>query len=134
MEKAKEIARCGLACFLCSKKEECKGCHADNCAGSVWCEVRKCCIEKDLVHCAECSEAEGCQKGILSKMKPHTFTVFARKYGIDKLIERLECNEKSGIVYHRSDISGDYDECSDENELMELIDTGKLKQKIIKMP
>lgn len=129
MEKAGEIARCGLACFLCSKKEECRGCHDEGCAGSVWCEVRKCCTEKGLAHCCECGEAGSCRKGVLSKLKPHTFTAFAQKYGIDRLTERLESNEKCGIVYHRSGISGDYDECSNEAELMELIETGKLKQK-----
>lgn len=125
MKKELGIARCGLACFLCSENQCCSGCHADDCAGSAWCEVRKCCTHKGIDHCFECGESEACQKGILSKLKPHTFTVFAKKYGMDKLIECLENNEKNGIVYHRNGIVGDYDECSDTNELIKMIEEGK---------
>lgn len=46
MKKELGIARCGLACCLCSENQHCNGCHANDCAGSAWCEVRKCCIEK----------------------------------------------------------------------------------------
>ncbi len=125
MRKELGIARCGLACCLCSENQHCSGCYADDCAGSAWCEVRKCCIEKGIERCCECGEADVCQKGILSKMKPHAFTVFAKKYGMDKLMKCLENNEKRGIVYHRSGIVGDYDECSDVNEMMRLIEEGK---------
>ena len=125
MKKELEISRCGLACFLCSENQHCNGCHADDCAGAAWCEVRKCCIEKGIDHCFECEEVEACQKGVLSKLKPYTFTVFAKKYGMNKLIECLENNEKRGILYHRSGIVGDYDECSDMNKMMEMIKEGK---------
>ena len=81
MKKELGIARCGLACCLCAENEHCGGCHADDCPGSAWCKVRKCCIEKGLKYCSECGEAENCKKGILSKLKPHTFTVFAKKFG-----------------------------------------------------
>ena len=121
MKKELGIARCGLACCLCSENGHCNGCHDDSCPGAAWCEVRKCCIEKEINHCFECEEAEECRKGILSKLKPHTFIVFAKKYGMKKLIECLEENEKCGVVYHRSGIVGDYDECSDMNELMKFI-------------
>lgn len=125
MKKELGIARCGLACCLCSENQKCNGCHADDCAEADWCEVRKCCMEKGFDHCFACGEAEVCQKGILSKLKPHTFTVFAKKYGMDKLMECLERNEKDGIAYHRSGIVGDYDECPDMNELMKMIEEGK---------
>ena len=125
MKKEPGIARCGLACCLCSENQYCNGCHADDCVGSLWCEVRKCCIEKGITHCFACEEAEVCQKGILSKLKPYTFTVFAKKYSIDKLMTCLENNEKNGIVYHRSGIIGDYDECSKMKEMMRLIEEGK---------
>lgn len=124
MKKGLGIARCGLACCLCSENTQCNGCHADNCAGAVWCEVRKCCIEKGIDHCFECEDAELCQKGILSKLKPHTFTVFAKKFGIDRLLECLENNEKHGVVYHREGIVGDYDDPADMNELMDFIENG----------
>lgn len=119
------IARCGLACCMCSENTHCNGCHADDCAGSDWCEVRKCCIEKSIDHCYECGETEICQKGTLSKLKPHAFTVFAKKYGVNRLMECLENNEKSGILYHRNGITGDYDEYTDMNELMKFIQEEK---------
>ena len=77
------------------------------------------------MHCFECEDAEQCQKGILSKLKPHTFTVFAKKYGMEKLVECLENNEKRGVTYHREGIVGDYDDFSDMNELLEFIEKGK---------
>ena len=125
MKKELGIARCGLACCLCSENQHCNGCHADDCAGASECEVRKCCIEKGFNHCFECEEAEICQKGILSNQKPHTFTIFAKKYGIDRLTECLEANEKCGIIYHRNGFSGDYDEFPNVNELMKFIAEGK---------
>lgn len=124
MKKELGIARCGLACCLCSENTHCKGCHADDCAGSDWCEVRRCCIEKGLHHCFQCEEAEVCQKGILSKLKPHAFTIFAKNHGLETLLACLEENESRGIVYHRSGIVGDYDECADTNELIKLIESG----------
>ena len=126
MKKELGIARCGLACCICSENQHCNGCHADDCAGSAWCDVRKCCIDKGINHCYECAEAEECQMGILAKLKPHAFTVFAKKYGADKLIERLDNNEKCGIVYHRNSIRGDYDEFTDINELIKFIEQGKI--------
>ena len=125
MKKELGIARCGLACCLCSKNTQCNGCHADDCAGAAWCEVRKCCIEKGFDHCSECEEAEVCQKGVLSKLKSHTFTVFAKKYGMDKLLDRLEENEKRGVLYHRAGIVGDYDDLTDIDELFKFIEEGK---------
>ena len=125
MKKELGIARCGLPCCLCSENESCNGCHADDCAGALWCQVRKCCIQGGIDHCFACEEAEECQKGILSKPKPHGFTVFAKKYGMEKLMECLGNNEKRGVVYHRDGIVGDYDECADLNELMRFIETGE---------
>ena len=125
VKKELGIARCGLACCLCSKNKNCNGCHADDCAGASECEVRKCCIEKGFSYCFECGEAEICQKGMLSNLKAHTFTMFAKKYSIDRLTECLETNEKCGIVYHRNGFSGDYDKYLNVNELMKFIEEGK---------
>ena len=41
------------------------------------------------------------------------------------LLDRLEANEKAGIVYHREGIMGDYDEFDDVEALIEFIKTGK---------
>lgn len=37
----------------------------------------------------------------------------------------LERNEQNGIVYHREGITGDYDDFSDVEELIDFILTGK---------
>ena len=44
-----------------------------------------------------------CHKGLLSKMKPYGFTVFAKRYGLETLLDGLERNEKNGVIYHRED-------------------------------
>lgn len=48
MKRELGIARCGLACCLCSENDKCKGCDWDGCNGVSWCENRKCSIEKDI--------------------------------------------------------------------------------------
>ena len=50
---------------------------------------------------------------------------FARRYGTDALLYRLEINEKAGIVYHREGIMGDYDEFDDIEKLIRFIQTGE---------
>ncbi len=125
MKKELGIARCGLACCLCSENESCAGCLADSCTGKDWCEVRKCTIEKSILHCYECENAETCGKGILSKQKPKAFTLFAKKHGTERLFECFERNEKNGIIYHISGISGDYDNFENVTELLNFIENGK---------
>ena len=103
----KGIARCGLACCLCSENEHCSGCNSGDCPDKDWCENRKCSLEKSVAHCYECRE--DCHKGLLSKIKPYGFTLFAKRYGEDVLLNCLERNEKNGVVYHREGIVGDYE-------------------------
>ena len=50
---------------------------------------------------------------------------FAKRYGVEELLDCLERNEKAGIVYHREGIMGDYDEFDDLEELINFIKTGK---------
>lgn len=119
------LARCGLACCICSENGQCGGCFADNCGGAAWCEVRKCCIEKGLQYCYECNNAESCNKGLLGNLKPHTFTVFAKTYGMETLLDRLEENERNGVVYHREEFCGDYDDFNDTDALINFIKTGR---------
>ena len=54
-------------------------------------------MEKGISHCCACGE--DCKKGILSKMKPYGFTLFAKRYGMDRLLDCLEENEKRGMAY-----------------------------------
>ena len=123
MKRELGIARCGLACCLCSENSHCSGCNSGDCPDKEWCENRKCSIEKGISNCFACNE--NCRKGLLGKIKPYGFTLFVKKYGVDELLNCLERNEKNGIVYHRNDIYGDYDEFDDVNELISFIKTGK---------
>ena len=64
-------------------------------------------------------------KGLLSKIKPYGFTLFAKRYGEKMLLDCLERNEKNGILYHRDGIVGDYDEFDDVEKLILFIKRGK---------
>ena len=122
MNRSLGIARCGLACCLCAAGEECGGCNSENCRGASWCENRRCSLERQLGHCHECGK--DCRKGLLSKVKPYGFTLFAKRYGEEELLDCLERNERAGIVYHRDGITGDYDGFDDVEELIWFIRTG----------
>lgn len=119
MKRELGIARCGLACCLCSENEHCNGCNSGDCPDKDWCENRKCSLEKSVAHCYECPE--DCHKGLLSKIKPYGFTLFAKRYGEDVLLNCLERNEKNGVVYHREGIVGDYDDFDDAEKLIGFI-------------
>lgn len=123
MKRELGIARCGLACCLCSENDKCSGCNSDACPDKDWCENRRCTIEKGISHCYECNE--DCKKGLLNKIKPYAFTLFAKRYGEEKLLACLEANEKSGIIYHRDGINGDYDDFNSVEKLIDFIKTGK---------
>lgn len=123
MKRELGIARCGLACCLCSENDKCSGCNSDACPDKDWCENRRCTIEKGISHCYECNE--DCKKGLLNKIKPLSFTLFAKRYGEEKLLACLEANEKNGIIYHRDGINGDYDDFNSVEKLMDFIKTGK---------
>ena len=123
MKRELGIARCGLACCLCSENVTCKGCMADACPGEASCENKRCTFEKHISHCYECSE--DCQKGLLWKIKPYAFTQFVKRFGLEKLLDCLEENEKNGVVYHREGVNGDYDDFDDVEKLISFILTGK---------
>ena len=85
MKRELGIARCGLACCLCRENPDCNGCGSNGCPDNDSCENKKCSIAKGLTHCYECEE--DCRKGLLSKIKPYTFSLFAKKYGEEKLLD-----------------------------------------------
>lgn len=117
------IARCGLACCLCGQNDSCVGCKEDDCKDKEWCENRKCSMEKEIDGCYNCKE--DCKKGLLGKIKPYGFTLFAKRYGVEHLLDCLERNENSGVVYHKEGITGDYDDFGNVEELINFIETGK---------
>ncbi len=119
MKRELGIARCGLACCLCSENSHCVGCNSDECPGSAWCENRRCSAQKGISGCWQCGE--DCHKGMFGKIKPYGFKEFVRRYGAEKLMDCLEHNEQNGIVYHREGISGDYDDFSDVEALIDFI-------------
>lgn len=125
------IARCGLACCLCSENAVCKGCRRDGflelswCKDAEWCVNRKCGMEKGLEGCYACPES-ACRKGLFAeKIKPRGFNEFVRRYGMEALLDRLEANERAGVVYHREGILGDYDDFDDVETLIQFIQTGR---------
>ena len=122
MKRELGIARCGLACCLCSENGHCGGCDAGNCPDASWCENRKCSLAWGLSHCYECGE--DCRKGLLGKIKPYGFTLFARRYGMDALLDCLARNEAAGVVYHREGVVGDYDDFEDVEALIAFIQAG----------
>ncbi|MBC8530519.1 DUF3795 domain-containing protein [Gehongia tenuis] len=123
MKRELGIARCGLACCVCSENVNCHGCDSNECPDNDTCENKKCSLQKEVSHCYMCEE--DCKKGLLSQIKPYTFTMFIKKYGEDKLLDCLEENEKNGILYHREGLIGDYDDFDDAEQLMHFILTGK---------
>ena len=122
MRRELGVARCGLACCLCSENVICDGCGSDGCPDVNKCENKKCSSERGISHCYACTET--CKKGLLNKIKPYAFTLFAKRYGETHLLDCLEANEKRGILYHREGIFGDYDEFDDVEKLIEFIKTG----------
>ena len=130
MKRELGIARCGLACCLCSENRECKGCRQDGfkdlswCKDASWCENRNCCLEKGIEACYTCDNSK-CTKGLFKdKIKARAFTEFIRRYSKEELLDSLERNEKQGIVYHKEGIMGDYDYFDDIEKLIEFIKTG----------
>lgn len=123
MKRELGIARCGLACCLCSENDHCSGCDSGDCPDKDWCENRKCSLSKNISHCYECEK--NCRKGLLGKIKPYGFTEFAKRYGETALLDCLERNEQNGVIYHREGINGDYDDFTDAEALIEFIRTGK---------
>lgn len=123
MKRELGIARCGLACCLCSENDHCNGCNSGEFTDKDWCENRKCSSENQYKHCYECES--DCRKGLLSKIKPYGFTLFVKGYSEDELLYCLERNESAGVVYHRQGINGDYDEFNDVEKLIRFIKTGE---------
>lgn len=119
MKRELGIARCGLACCLCSENDTCGGCDSSQCHDREWCMNRKCSMEKGLEGCWQC--AEPCREGMQGKIKPYGFTEFIRRHGKARLLDILEANEKHGVVYHRQGIQGDYDAFEEAEALISFL-------------
>lgn len=119
------IARCGLACCVCSEEVRnlgdncCTGCESGKCVFAPNCINRKCSMEKGLKGCYECTQL--CDEGVLKKTKVKGFIAFIQKYGIEIFMNCLEENEKRGIVYHRNGVVGDYDTCESTDDVISML-------------
>ena len=119
MKRELGIARCGLACCLCSENDRCGGCDSGSCPDKDRCENRRCSLEKGLSGCFAC--AEECRKGLLGKVRPYAFVQFCRRHGVEALLDRLEEKERHGVVYHRVALEGDYDRWDDPEDVIAFL-------------
>lgn len=125
MDRQKGIAYCGLACAVCSKNADCVGCRDEGCKDKGWCKNLQCCRARGLNGCWECGEFP-CQGSMLDEVRIRAFARFAKEFGPEKLLDCLEMNEKSGIVYHYpGKLTGDYDKYETEERIIEMILNGK---------
>lgn len=119
------IAYCGLVCGLCHLSAECDFCKstANLCDRADVCHQRKCCIEKQLNGCWECSEFP-CGKDMFAPpfdLRIRAFVSFIKDRGADELIECLMRNQANGIHYG---LGKDYDGKTSEQEVFHLLKTG----------
>ena len=121
MKRELSIAGCGLACCLCTENDHCAGCDREGCPDKDRCENLACLHDRGLTRCHLCPDVEGCRKGLLSKIKPYGFSLFARRYGEETLLDCLERNERDGVRYHRDGLVGDYDDFTDVEALISFI-------------
>jgi hypothetical protein len=79
------IAFCGLYCKNCSKysKGSCPGCEKNEKAS--WCAIRSCCIEKNILSCAECTDFQH-----LSECKKYN-NVFSKVIQFVTRTDREQC-------------------------------------------
>ncbi len=125
MDRAKGIAFCGLACAVCSENVACVGCRDGGCTGKEWCKNLSCCKRKRLSGCWECDEFP-CTGTMLDKPRIHAFARLAREYGEGVLLDRLEINERAGLVYHYPGcLTGDYDVPATEEGIIDLVMHGR---------
>lgn len=117
----KDLAMCGLACVLC-KDESCPGCKARGCEND--CSIYTCVSGRGLDGCYQCEDFP-CGEGMLQGTRNRAFNRYAREYGKQALLERLQINAENGITYHTPDgTQGDYDTLMTEDEVLRLIRFG----------
>jgi hypothetical protein len=125
MDREKGIAFCGLACCVCSENHDCVGCRNEGCKDKGWCKSYNCCKQKGLDGCWQCTDFP-CPNEMFDKLRVRTFTMFVSEFGVEKLMDCLERNEKNGLVYHYAGLLvGDYDIPTSEAEIRSLILAGK---------
>ncbi len=127
MKRKLGMGYCGLACCLCAQNGTCPGCRSGGCKDREWCRNRSCCIEKGLNGCWECADFP-CDTGLLKKPRARVFAAFAAVHGEEMLLDRLEANEKAGLLYHyEGQLIGDYDVPDTADGILRLLVSGPEK-------
>ena len=117
----KGIAFCGLACCVCSENTGCTGCRQEGCRDKEWCRPYRCCKDRKLNGCWECTEFP-CDNPMLNKPRIRTFAELADKYGENALVEALGKNESAGLQYHfEGQLTGDYDLAEDRSHITQMV-------------
>lgn len=123
-KRERGVARCGLACCLCSENAHCAGCKRDGCKGADSCAIRRCVLERNLPGCWGCAEFP-CGETMLSRPRQRAFLRFVALHGEDALMDALERDERAGVQYHYAgEIVGDYDRMGSEAAVLELLENG----------
>ena len=123
MKRELGIARCGLACCLCSENVNCHGCNSGECPDKAWCENRKCSLEQGYGHCYDCGRE--CRKGLLAKIKPYGFTRLVNAFGKKVLRNVLKRKRQPAVVYNGEGFGGNTNDFTDVEELIRFIREGR---------
>ncbi len=129
MNREKGMGFCGLACCLCEGKEGCLGCREGTCPEKERCRPYECAQSRALEGCWQCEEFP-CQAPVLQSLRTQAFVGYISKFGMEKIMDRLEEGEKDGIVYHHPGLlTGDYDGMESEEDVWVLLEGNKKPQK-----
>jgi len=123
-DSQKDLAVCGLACVLCDVAD-CPGCKSHGCACESDCAVFKCASKKQVDGCYQCADFP-CGEDRLNNPRIRAFNQYARDFGKQALLDRLQAHDESGIAYHRpGGLRGDYDTFETETEILHFLRYGR---------
>lgn len=127
MKENNIIGSCGLGCVVCSamKNKECEGCSEIK---AEQCDIKKCCISKDIQGCFDCMDYP-CEREMFKNERVCAFVEAAKDIGVKRLADCLIKNEENGIYYHPLDGSkGDYDVLDTKESIKALILKGEINE------
>ena len=117
------VAFCGLSCDHCFLGEWCGGCRTEynvcsfaTCSEGRICPNVKCCNEKNMDGCYECSELENCDKGFFTKSNDganaaKAQSLYIRKYGKKEFLKvQTRLHEKYDFQKVQEILGQDYKE------------------------
>ena len=120
---ADPVAICGLSCNHCFLGEWCGGCRTEynTCSFAIYSEGRicpnvKCCNEKNIDGCYECSEIETCEKGFYISSNDganaaKAQSLYSRKYGKKEFLKvQARLHEKFDFEKAQEILGQDYKE------------------------